>query len=382
MKQKKIINKKLFDLRRELHQHPELSGNEKQTSERIIKFISQFKPDETITGLGGHGVAFIFKGKQKGPSILLRSDLDALPIEETNDFNYKSVNNKVSHTCGHDGHMTILAGLAAEISITPNAKGNIILLFQPAEETGQGARLVLKDKKFEKIKPDYVFALHNLPEYNKHNILVRNNSFAAASKGMVIKLFGKTSHAGEPEKGLNPAKATARIMERLINLPKINMLFRDFVLLTIIHVSLGEIAFGTSPGYAEIRATIRANKNRDMKILTKEAESLVARITSEEKLKFEISYTEDFSAVENNREAVRYIKTSAKENKYKLQIMPAAFRWSEDFSHFTNKYKGAMFGLGAGVDTPKLHNPDYDFPDEIIETGINMFSSIYKNILK
>lgn len=192
----------LVNLRKDLHRNPELAGQEKRTSEKILESIKKFNPDEIISGIAGRGLVFIFNGREEGRTILFRSELDALPINEQNDFEYRSRKENVAHKCGHDGHMTILAGLASLLKSERPDKGKVVLLFQPAEETGEGAYAVLNDEKFAQIKPDYVFALHNLPGFMAGSVVVKPGIFAAASKGMIIKLHGKTSHASEPETGL------------------------------------------------------------------------------------------------------------------------------------------------------------------------------------
>ena len=212
--------KELVKLRKELHKNPELAGQEKNTSARIKNFIDNFNPDETITGIGGNGIAFIFKGSKEGKTILFRCELDALPIKEQNDFDYKSLVENVAHKCGHDGHMTILSGLASLFKNQKPEKGKVVFLFQPAEETGEGAKRVVDDKNFRRIKPDYVFALHNLPGFPLGSVAVKTGIFAAASKGMIVKLYGKTSHASEPKNGITPTPATASITEKM---PPMNM---------------------------------------------------------------------------------------------------------------------------------------------------------------
>ena len=130
------MNQKIINLRRELHQYPELSNEEYNTSKRIINFIKEYNPDEIIR-LGDTGVLFAFKGNENGEILLFRAELDALPIKEMTEVEYKSVNNNISHPCGHDGHMAILSGLAVKLSENPPQKGKVILLYQPAEETGK-----------------------------------------------------------------------------------------------------------------------------------------------------------------------------------------------------------------------------------------------------
>jgi len=373
---------KVIKLRHELHRHPELSDNEYLTSERISNFLSHYNPSEIIRGIGGAGVACIFKGREEGPSVLFRCDLDALPIEEENDFDYKSTEKGVAHKCGHDGHMAIIAGLADLFSKKPPQKGQVVLLFQPSEENGQGAYRVVNDEKFKKIKVDFAFALHNLPGLPKGNVILREETFAAASKGMIIKLTGETSHAGEPENGNSPAIAMADIIKQLNDLPNQENTFDDFRLLTVIHARLGEIAFGTTPGYAEVMATLRTYTDEDMQKLTSLSESIVEKNAKESNLKFEISYTEEFPATVNDEKMVKLVEKAAKTANVESQYLDKPFRWSEDFAHFTQKFKGALFGLGSGVDHPQLHNSDYDFPDDIIENGVKTFYEIYLQILK
>lgn len=373
---------KIINLRHELHKFPELSDNEFLTAERIASFLSEYKNTELIRGIGGNGIACIIKGKSEGPSVLFRADLDALPIDEINDFEYKSTEKGVAHKCGHDGHMAMIAGLADLFSKNPPEKGQIVLFFQPSEENGQGAYRVVNDEKFKKIKVDYAFALHNLPGFPTGNVLLRDETFAAASKGMIIKLTGKTSHAGEPENGNSPAVAMADIIKQLNDLPNNKDLFSDFTLLTVIHARLGEVAFGTTPGYAEVMSTLRTYTNEDMQTLTSACEDIAKENAQKSNLKIEIEYVEEFPATINAHEMVQCIQRASDKAGVEYQYLKTPFRWSEDFAHFTQKFKGALFGLGSGTDHPQLHNPDYDFPDEIIENGVSVFYEIYHQIIK
>ncbi len=375
------LEPQLIELRKELHKYPELSGKESQTAKRIIEFAKRFNPDEIISKVGGEGVLVIFEGEQKGKTILIRCDLDALPIDEENAFEHKSVYENISHKCGHDGHMSIVSGLIPILSENKIKKGKVVLLFQPAEETGQGASLVLSDAKFTKLKPDFAFALHNLPGFEKNQIIIKKDVFASASKGLIIRLKGKTSHAGEPERGITPSLAVAELIQEITALPK-NKIIQDFSLVTIIHSRIGERAFGTTPGYAELMATLRSYKDEDINKLTDLSEQLINRIAADHKLKYEIEWVEEFPSTKNDNDCVEIISQCAEENNLRINEIDKPFRWSEDFGHFTHNYKGALFGLGSGINQPQLHNPDYDFPDEIISTGTKMFYSIIKKVLE
>ncbi len=370
----------VITFRKELHQHPELSGQEKNTSKRILSFVKKSQPDATVESIGGHGLAFVFDSGKPGPCVLFRTDTDALPIQEVNTFDYKSGNEGVAHKCGHDGHMAIMSLLSRKIAAQRPEKGKVVLLFQPAEETGEGAEKVILDEKFKQIKPDMAFALHNLPGYDHHTIVMREGAFASASKGMIVKLKGVTSHAGEPENGKNPARAMAEIVQKFLDLPQ-DSSFKDFTLVTLIHTRLGERAFGTSAGYAEVMATLRTYRNDDMDILTKKAEEIAREAAAKDEIETEISYTEEFPATINSEECNGLVADAAKNLDLNLVKKDQPFRWSEDFGQFTNRFKGALFGLGSGKNQPQLHNPDYDFPDEIIDTGANMFFDIYTRLL-
>ncbi|MFO7879836.1 MAG: amidohydrolase [Bacteroidota bacterium] len=373
----KKLHKTLQEFRRELHKYPDVSGEEKETAGRMIGFFKQYNPDRIIENIGTYGLAVIFDSKKPGPVTMFRSELDALPIGEINTFAHKSVYNGKGHKCGHDGHMVMVAGLAALLKDNPPKKGKVILMYQPEEETGTGAVKMLKDNKFRDLKPDFMFSLHNLPGVELGEVKCKPGVFASASVGMIVRMKGKTSHAAEPENGNSPALAMASLVQEMETLTK-KLTLRDFSLVTTIHARLGEIAFGTTPGYAEVMATLRAYRNEDLDKLKSAAEQKMKDITAPRQLEAEIEWVEEFSSTVNQNETVDAIKQAAKENELKYTEMQQPYRWSEDFGYFLQEYPGAMFGLGSGANQPQLHNPDYDFPDDLIPKGTGMFFSIMK----
>ena len=373
---------KLEQLRKYLHQNPELSEHEKETAKTLIKQLESTNPTQLIAQLGGHGIATVFDSGQVGPTVVLRADMDALPIQETNDFDYQSKVQGVSHKCGHDGHSTMLVGVAQVLAQHPPMKGKAVLLFQPAEENGVGAAAILADDKWQQFEPDWIFGLHNLPGFQAGQIVVRENTFTAAVNSIIIHLKGKTSHAAEPEHGLNPAFALSKIIAGSLDLALNDAENEDMRVVTIVCAELGELAYGISAGDAKLHLTVRCWNDTNLRQLEADIQVLAKNIAHEEQLQVDFEFTQSFHANQNNSEAVQVVKNAAQKRGLPLLEKRSPFKWGEDFGLFTAKYKGCMFGLGAGESLPALHNPDYDFPDTITEAGIVIFSQILHELLE
>ncbi len=367
-------------LRHQLHQHPELSGTEQATAQLIAEQLKTLNPNRLYTDIGGHGVAACFDSKHSGPAVLFRAELDALPIHEINTFAHRSVTPGVSHKCGHDGHMTILLALASHIAQHRPDTGSAIILFQPAEETGEGARAVVADPVFDTLAPDYCFALHNLPGHPMGQVMIKAGSFNCASRGLTVRLSGKTAHAAYPETGISPANAIAELIQTLPGLaPKIS--HDELVMLTLIHCSLGEAAFGTSPGQATLLATLRSESDRAMQQLITTVTDHCKTVAQSHWLTVEFEWADIFAASHNDAECAQLVAEAAGSCGQPVKWLDDPFRWSEDFGAISATTRGAMFALGAGEDTPQIHNPDYDFPDQLIATGTDIFTTIFKRLL-
>ena len=381
LKEQLSINR-LTSIRRYLHKNPELPECEFGTAQYIAAQLSEFGPSRLLEDLGGTGIIAVFDSGKEGPTVLFRSELDALPIQEVNDFEYRSERENVSHKCGHDGHMATLLGLAEAISQKPPRIGRVMLLFQPAEEIGAGAERVLGDSRFEELYPiDYTFAFHNLPGFPLGEVLVRTGPFTAAVKSLIIKLEGKTSHAGEPENGINPALAIAHILQTTQKMSVPNTQAEDFSLLTPIHVNMGSLAYGVSAGYGEVHLTLRTWTENTMRQLSAKLIQYLSDLALSHGLRLETEWTNVFRTNSNNEEAVDIIQQAAEDCGLLVTPREQPFKWGEDFGAFTQRFRGAMFGMGAGEHCPALHNPDYDFPDELLEHGVRMYQRIMEIIL-
>ncbi len=369
----------LANWRRMLHQAPEVSGDELHTARAVVTMLTPLAPDQMITGLGGHGVAAVFNGASAGPTVMFRAELDALPIPEIGDLPHRSLNPGLGHMCGHDGHTAILAGLGRLIDRQRPAQGRVILLFQPAEETGAGAAAVIADRKFAELTPDYAFALHNLPGLPLGHTALAAGPANCASRGLKLLLSGKTAHASMPEDGVSPALALSRLIPALMTLGPGGVVGPGFRLVTMTHAIMGEPTFGIAPGTAELWATLRTLTDSDMVDLVKRAEMLVAAEAGD--LSFSHSYHDVFAACHNDPDATELLTRAITAQGLALTTAGYPMRWSEDFGQFGTVAKSAMFVLGAGVDCPKLHNPDYDFPDALIGPGVGVFHRVLRDVL-
>ena len=375
------MDNRLVSLRKELHQYPELSGEEEETAKRIADFVTDFNPSKIITNIGGHGVAVSYEFGKTGPTVVIRCELDALPIKENNDFPHQSKNMGISHKCGHDGHMAIVAGLSIWLSEAEFSKGKVILLFQPAEETGKGAEKVVRDTKFINLEPDYIFALHNLPGQKLHSIVVKAGYFTATVQSTCIKLKGKKAHASEPENGINPTLVAAELVQVFSSFSNPDFESEDFALLTPICLEIGEKTYGISPENAELHYTIRTWSGHLMNELENKIKDVVNVVAKKHRLSFDIDWFEFFPSSENNIESVELIEQIAIRNGFDINKVSTPLRFGEDFGWYSQRYKSVFFGIGAGELHPSLHHSDYDFPDELIKTGTDMFKGLISEIL-
>lgn len=370
----------LLRLRHELHQQPELSGLEVGTAARIRDFCAPDAADEVLTGLGGTGLALVFEGASEGPVVMIRAELDGLPIPEIGELAYKSTVAGQGHLCGHDGHMAILAGVSHALGRRRPLRGKAVLLFQPAEENGAGAAAVIADPRFARIAPDYAFALHNLPGLPLGVAVLEEGAANCASVGLRVVLQGRTAHAAEPQNGVSPAAALVDLVPALTALCAGIFPDPDFRLATVTHLRLGAPSFGITPGEAELWLTLRALGDSGMAALKAAALADVQRIAGRDGLGVACSWHDDFAACNNHPEATRLLRAALRAEGVD-RIGGAPMRASEDFGRFGAGAASAMFWFGAGEDHPALHNPDYDFPDALIAPGVRVFTRVIRDIL-
>lgn len=365
----------LTAFRHELHRYPELSGEEEQTARRVRGMLDALAPDSVVEGLGGHGIAAVFDSGVPGPTILFRSELDALPIEELGVSDHRSTVPGKAHLCGHDGHSTILLGLGRILARQRPERGRVILMFQPAEEDGTGAKAVIEDERFEALRPDWAFSLHNSPEVPLGSARLGAGTANCASRGMWVRLTGSTAHASRPSDGVSPMRAISELMPALEGLSSGLPLGPGYSLVTLTHASMGAKSYGVAPGEALLLVTLRTVDDDEMEELMAKAEARIAEAAQAHGLALELGYGDVFLASVNDPDATAILEEGLRRAGVRHELQEEPSVGSEDFGRFgLAGAKSAMLFLGAGPDCPAVHTPEYDFRDALIPMGVRIFS--------
>ena len=374
---KKENLRKITDLRHELHMYPELSMQERETAERIKRFLT----DSThflIVDRGDWFYAFK-EGRNPGQKIAFRADMDALPIAEDgalpiaedDTLSYRSRNAGVSHKCGHDGHCAALCGLALELD-AKETDSDIYLIFQPGEETGSGALFCRELIREEGITE--IFAFHNLGGFPEGSVVYRRGLTQPASEGLRILFEGKASHASAPEEGMNPSGVIARVILRAEELARDQS--DGMLLCTITGVSLGTGDFGISPGDGEICMTLRAEKEDRMKYLERQIISYAEEEAKRFGLRISHSIHDYFPETRNDERCLETAIRTASDLGMNVIPMEDMWRASEDFGWYLKECPGAIIYVGNGEDYPPLHTVGYDFNDRILENAVDLFTAL------
>ncbi|MDO4329104.1 MAG: M20 family metallopeptidase [Lachnospiraceae bacterium] len=361
--------KKITTLRHQLHAHPELSMQEKETKTRLMAFLKENTKLELVD-CGYWFYACYHCGRKSAEKIAFRADFDALPMEESIALSYASQNPGVSHKCGHDGHSAALAGMALELD-EKGAGKDIYLIFQHGEEIGGGgeecARLI-KEKGISQ-----VYAFHNTSGYPEGSIILRKGTAQCASKGLTVCFQGVPSHASHPEEGRNPAQAVSKLALAIEKAVETTIEDRKIVLGTIVQIAVGSKNFGISASYGEISVTLRAERAQDMVHLEQQIRKAAEELARADDLTLSFEERDIFPDTVNDSACVEAVRRAAKESGFPVIDMPQPFRASEDFGYYLKQCPGAIFYIGNGEDYAPIHTSGFDFNDMLLETAVTMF---------
>lgn len=365
---------RMTEWRRRIHAWPELGFEEERTSALVAQVLQELGL-EVHTRLGGTGVVAVIDSGQPGPSIGLRADMDALPMEEQSELSFRSQNPGVAHTCGHDGHTSALLGTAQHLVSKPPARGRVVLIFQPAEEGGRGAIRMVDDGLFTDFACDEVYAFHNMPLLEPGEGSVRTGSTLQSLAVFEIEIAGVGGHAAAPHKATDPLQVAARLA---IDIGAIVGRHIDPMEPALINV--GQLQAGTThniiPATASLSGTMRA--------LSKDVhEEMLARLQAlcegQEKMsgcKISLSLPHSCPPCVNAPEQAALAAAAMADvlGEAKVKTDLAAFPFSDDFSVMLEEWPGAYLFLG--MDGAMCHHPTFQFDDELLPVAAAVFARI------
>lgn len=378
----KKFHQELTALRRDLHANPEMGFKEMRTS-GIVAGALEALGIEVHRGIGQTGVVGVIRGKKSdsGRMIGLRADMDALPIIEETGLDHCSTTSGLMHACGHDGHTAILLGTAKYLAENKNFNGTAILIFQPAEEGLGGAKAMLDDGLFEKFPCDAIYALHNWPALPAGVIGINPGPMMAASDRFEIKIEGRGGHGAHPYQTIDPIIVAAQLITALQTIVSRNVHPVESAVISLGHIQAGHAAApSVIPSHATLIGTVRTFSDDVQKLVESRMRKLVTTIADSFGAKAEFSYQRSYPATINSEAEAKFVTEVATELFGADRVVPNLIpsMGSEDFSFMLKQRPGAYFRLGqGGAEAGKLlHNPKFDFNDDVIPVGSAMFAAL------
>ncbi len=372
----------LSELRRDLHANPELGFEEHRTSALVAERLRGYGVDEVHTGIARTGVVGVIRGRgNSGRSIGLRADMDALTMDEENEFAHRSTRSGLMHGCGHDGHTTILLGAAQYLAATRRFNGTVVLIFQPGEEGFAGAKAMIDDGLFERFPADAVYALHNWPALEPGRIGLNAGPMMAAADRVEIIVSGKGGHAAHPHRAVDPVVVAAHIVTAAQTIVARNVGPLDAAVLSLCSIHAGNPgAFSVIPREARLVGTVRTFSADAQDLieqrLTDLAESTAKALGAEAKVIYERIYPATINHAEQARFAADTAAELVGEDNVVRDLEPSM--GAEDFAFMLRVKPGCYvrLGQGGGAGGCFLHNSRYDFNDAVIPLGAAFFSAL------
>ena len=381
-------------IRRDIHAHPELKFEENRTAEIVSSALRGFGIDEIHTGLGKTGVVGILRGRPGSKMLGLRADMDALPMTELNAFEHKSQYAGKMHACGHDGHTATLLAAAKIMSADRDFAGSVAFIFQPAEEGGGGARAMIVDGLFERFPCDAVFAIHNWPGLRVGEFGLNPGAMMASSNEFEITVCGKGAHAAMPHLGVDPVLIASHLIQAFQSLVSRETKPIDATVVSVTQINAGE-ATNVIPDTCVMKGTVRTFSAQALDTI----EQGMARICNQLPLAF--NARADFSFLRNYPPTINHAKEAMLAADVAAEIVGESMvqrhveptMGAEDFAYMLQEKPGAYIFLGNG-DTSgphrsaghglgpcTLHNPSYDFNDDLIPIGATFWQLLAKRFL-
>lgn len=382
------LRETIIKYRREIHSHPELSGQEKETS-AFVAAILESRGIEVKRNVGGHGVVGLLRGKEGGKTIAIRADMDALPLQDVKLVDYASQVKGVAHCCGHDVHTAILLGAASVLSIVKNRfTGNIKFIFQPSEEKiNEGAKLMIEDGVLEDPAPAAFLGLHVFPELLAGSIGCKQGVITATTDMFTIVIHGRSGHSARPHQTIDAVLVASKVVTALQHI-----ISRRIDPLHAAVITVGTIAGGTAENIVadrvELTGTVRALNQKVSERLPKLIEQVLKGITIATGATYEFTFTKGNPSVVNDKTVTDTLLKSAKAvlGNERVVILPYPTMGGEDFALFSDRIPSSFFRLGTG--NPEkgfvhpLHHKLFDVDEDAIPVGIKVMTWTALSLLK
>jgi amidohydrolase len=376
------LHDEITEWRRDLHAHPELQYDVHRTAGWVSEMLKSFGCDDVVAGIGRTGVVGVIRGRKPGAKVIgMRADMDALPIEEATTVAYKSTVPGKMHACGHDGHTAMLLGAAKYLAETRNFAGTAVVIFQPAEEGGAGARAMMDDGLFDRFGIEEVFGMHNYPGMPIGQFAIRSGPMMASTDTISIDLEGVGGHAAWPHFGVDTVLVGAQIVSQLQSIVARNVDPLQAAVISICMFQAGHTD-NVIPQQAKLRGTARALSPKVRDLLQKRVREVVEGTARAYGAKAELTYTTGYPVLVNEERKTTFAAGVAREvaGKDKVNTDCAPLMGAEDFAFMLQERPGAFIYIGNG-NSAQLHNPAYDFNDEAIPVGTSYWVRLAETAL-
>jgi amidohydrolase len=377
----------LRELRRDIHAHPELAFEESRTSRLVAERLATWGI-EVHQGLAKTGVVGVIAGKRNasGRAVGLRADMDCLPMHERNTFPHKSQNEGRMHACGHDGHTTMLLGAARYLAETRNFDGTAYVIFQPAEEGGGGGQVMVKEGLFERFPANEIYALHNWPGLPAGQMAVRPGAVMAATDEVQITVRGRGGHGAMPHLAVDPVVAAAHIITALQTVASRTVSPLDSVVVSICSMATSQVGvFNVIPDHVKLVGTVRTFQPATRDLAQQRVKEIAAKTAEALGATAEVTYERGYPATVNSAREAQFAARIGQRLFGKENVITEheATMGGEDFSYMLQACPGAYVFLGQGgaAGGCLLHNPNYDFNDEVIPLGAGYLAALVEEAL-
>ncbi len=379
-----LLNDDMIAWRHDIHKHPELGFREIRTADKVAALLEEFGL-EVHRGIGATGVVGVLRRGQGNRAIGLRADLDALPIQEANDFPHRSVNQGVFHGCGHDGHTAMLLGGAKWLADKGRFDGTVYFIFQPSEEDGRGALSMIEDGLFERFPMESVYGLHNMPGMPAGHFAVRKGPIMTSEDVFVITIQGRGGHASMPERTIDPIVVGAKIVLALQTIVSRCVSPRDWGVVSVTEFTT-DGARNVIPSQVIIKGDCRALSVETQRTIETRMREIVGGICAAYGAKGHVEYREDFISTVNAPAETEAAILAAQQVAGEVAVDPdcPTCGASEDFARMLQRKPGCYILIGngeAGHCGHSLHNPNYDLNDDILVTGCRYWVTLVEQQL-